>query len=348
LENEAPEDRRNQMNYHLPFHSRRALQMGLGLLGLVGTMLTGGRAAEVWLKDGGHLLGEIVRQGDQITVRSASLGEVRVPVASVARIVGEPPLPAAPPKAPDAAESATKPADTSVKPKQPPWKYRLDFGYFSQSINVSTVRFSVGANAQRKVGKNAYELNARWIYAETGSLKTEDRDEASFRWRRDASGRFFLQEVSSYVKDGILGIDVQFDQTLDCGYKVLQSGPRTASIGLGLVAQYRRIPVQPEGTGYFGQMFGEFQWKFNDRFSMIHTGRTQHLFNELATVSNSQGAVVRGTQGRYLYRYNLTFNGKVTDKITAGTGYEMLYDTTLSNPVLRRVERLTFNVGLTF
>jgi putative salt-induced outer membrane protein YdiY len=297
-------------------------------------------AAEVWLKDGGHLVGDLVRADGVLIVRTGSVGEVRVPLANVVRVNGEtPPAPSKPPP----------PPPQPVQAKPPPWKFRLEAGYFSQSVNVSTRRLSLSANAQRTVGKNAYQIDLRRLDARTGSVQVENRDDMSFRWRREMSAKFFLQEVSSYLQDGIRGIRAQFEQTLDTGYRFKQ-GPRVnASIGLGLVGQHRQMSnLQPEGTGFLGQVFSEFGWQINERFRLTLNSRFQSLFNEFGSFPNTQGVPISGAQGRYFYQYNLGLNSKVTERITAGVSHEEIYDTTIANPALRRDQRFTFNLGLNF
>lgn len=297
-------------------------------------------AAEVWLKDGGHLVGDVIRADGHVIVRTGSLGEVRVPVANVIRVNGETPVETAKPPLPP-----PKPPP----PRPPPWKFRIEAGYFSQSVNVSTRRLSLGANAQRTFGKNACELNLRRLDAKTGAVRIENRDEASFRWRREMSAKYFLQEVSSYLRDGIRGIRAQYEQTLDTGYRLLQRPRVSASIGLGLVGQHRQMSVQqPEGTGFLGQVFGELGWQINERFRLTLNGRLQSLLNEFGSFPNSQGVPVNGAQGRYFYQHNTALNSKVTERITAGVSHEEICDTTIANPDLRRDRRFTFNLGLNF
>jgi putative salt-induced outer membrane protein YdiY len=314
---------------------RPRLRRWSGLLAAVG-WIVGAPAAEVWLKDSGHLVGDLARAEGLLIVRTGSVGEVRVPLENVVRVSGEsPPAPAKPPP--------------PVQSKPPPWKFRLEAGYFSQSVNVSTRRLSLSAHAQRTAGKNDYQIDLRRLDARTGSVQVENRDDMSFRWRREVSAKLFLQEVSSYLQDGIRGIRAQFEQTLDTGYRFMQ-GPRVnASIGLGLVGQHRQMSIlQPEGTGFLGQVFSEFGWQINERLRLTLNSRFQSLFNELGSFPNTQGVPVSGAQGRYFYQYNLGLNSKVTERITAGVSHEEIYDTTIANAALRRDQRFSFNLGLNF
>lgn len=332
---------------------RRAKEVALAWVVALGSA----QAGEVWLQDGGHLVGEVSRAEGHVIVRTASLGELRVSEAHVLRVEEDPPRPdgaaaplpppepqpAPPPPAPEPA-----PPPPAAAPKPPPWSYHIEAGYFNQSVNVVTRSLSLSASAQRTVGKNAYSVSLRRLEAKSGAVQSEERDELNARWRREMSARLFVQEVTSYVRDGIRGIKAQYEQTVDTGYRVVQRPRFDFSMGLGLVGQHREVVGQPGGTGFLGQIFGEMGWQINERFRFTLSSRFQSLFNEYGSFPNTHGVPVNGSQGRYFYQFNAALSTKVTERISAGVRHEGFYDTTIADPSLRRDRRFTFNLGLNF
>ncbi|MBE7539378.1 MAG: DUF481 domain-containing protein [Opitutaceae bacterium] len=216
-------------------------------------------------------------------------------------------------------------------------------------MNIVTRRISLAANAQRTIGRNSLEANIQWVDSRIGTILVEKRDEASFRWRRDMSARYFFQEVTSYLKDGIRRIDAQYEQSVDGGYRLLQRPRLNALIGLGLVGQERQMAIpQPEGVGLLGQFFVESNWQMTTRMSFDMTGRIQSRLTPFGAFPNPQGIPAGNEYGRYFYQYNLKLNNKLRDNITLGVSREQIHDSSIANPAFRRDQRITVNLGLNF
>ncbi len=255
------------------------------------------------------------------------------------------PKPAAPPAAP-AAQPAAKPAPATVaksepaaRPARPPWKGKVEFGFKQQSGRSDRVDFDIRADAQRTLGRNSYLGNTRILYGKLNGRIISDRQEGSFRWRRDFSKTVFSQSLTSYYSDEVKSIDHNYEQNLGFGYRLLDRPAHVVNAGLGLTGQYRESTNTTTEGYLLTEFFEDYTYKINGRFTL-----TQNL---LAQWSSKEAPNNPAAQN-YKVRFNAALQGRVTTKLSMNLRFEYEFDNSILNRSARTDQRISSSLGYAF
>ena len=306
------------------------MKMTGALLGLLVLALPG--AAAVWtLANGDRLTGELVREDAAfVEVQHAQLGRLKLPRAALQ-------APVAPPAPPTA-------ADTAVKPKIPKWKRQVDLGYSQQSGAKEKQDLSVRLQVDGRHGDNTFRGTARLLQTEVDTKTVTDRREADFRWRYDVNKRLFTQALTTYAEDGVRKIDLNIEQQLGGGYRLLDNARHKANVGLGAVVQYLDREDTEQQTALLGSFFQDYAYEMNSRVKL--TQESTFMYSDTGALTTRSGVLVNApTEGSYRLRFNTGVQSKVTDHMSLNLRFEYDYDRSILESELRADQRFTTSLG---
>lgn len=280
---------------------------------------------------------------------SATTTPAKPPAAVAAKAASPPPAATKAAPAPEPAPKpspAAKPAAASVaksepaaKPSRPPWRGKVEFGFKQQSGRSDRVDFDVRADAQRSLGRNSYRANTRVLYAKSNDRIISDRQEGSFRWRRDFSKTIFSQSLTTYYSDDVKSIDHNYEQNIGFGYRVLDRPAHIVNAGLGLTGQYRQT-VNATNEGYvLGEFFEDYTYKINGRFTL-----TQDFLAQWSSKAASNNPAAQN----YKFRFNAALQGRVTTKLSVNLRFEYEFDNAIANRNARTDQRISSSLGYAF
>lgn len=297
-------------------------------------------AATTWtLANGDRLTGELVREdADFLEVQHAQLGRLKLPRTALQAPAAAPASKAAP------AGSATPASKTAVKPVVPKWKRQIDLGYAQQSGAREKQDLSVRVQVDGKVGANTYRGTARLLRTDADNLTVTDRREADFRWRYDINKRLFAQALTTYTEDGVRKIDLNLEQQVGGGYRVVDGERHKANVGLGAVMQYLDRVNTDEQTALLGSFFQDYAYEVNSRVKL--TQESSFMYSDTGALTSRSGVLVNApTEGSYRLKFNTGVQSKVTDRMSLNVRFEYDYDRSVLDSELRADQRLTTSLG---
>lgn len=320
--------------------------------------------AELHLNNGDRITGHVIMRVDgKIHFRSDVLGDLVVNETDAA-IVDTPevpvePLSGLPPTQPK--PKAKKPAAGTVAanesgliqpapPPPPKWKGKVEFGFHNQSGRSEINNTSLRAEAELKSGRDSYRATGRYLYGENNGNLASDRNDASFRWRREMSERVFGQSLTSYARDQITQINLNLEQNGSLGYQLVQNDQHKVNVGAGLTAQYRDAEGLEPGFNYFGELFQDYTYKINGRLTVSQALNALYSPNGRARLATStiNTNTLADDVDNYKVRFNSTLQGKMSERISLNLRYEYEYDNAVLNREARSDQRVTSSVGYAF
>jgi putative salt-induced outer membrane protein YdiY len=321
---------------------------------LLVSSFTHSNAAELHFNNGDRISGEVVRRVDgKIHFLSPLLGNlviaeteaviIETPDTPTESLAGLPPV---------IEQVRLRDADVprpQQRPAPPPkWKGKLEFGFNNHSGRIEAKSLNLRGETTYVKKANNYRVNARYLYGETNGLITSDRRDASFRWRRELSGKVFAQTATSYFSDRVARVDANLEQNAGFGYKFLTQDRSTASVGGGLTLQYRDAAGVENGATVLGEFFQDYSYKINGRLTF-----SQDL-NALYSPDPRTRTVIAGTSAlseeadNYKIRFNSTLQGKLSERISLNLRYEYEYDNAILLKDNRSDQRVSSSLGYSF
>ncbi|HEY0968089.1 MAG TPA: DUF481 domain-containing protein [Opitutaceae bacterium] len=345
----------------------KPLRLRLLLLGytLITTALIIGVAKgadELRFKNGDRLTGEVIAQADGvIRFRTAALGELQVaatevtvinlPDTPVESLAGLPPqstapaavqAPANPTPVPAGARTAagTHPAPkASAQPTPSRWRGKVEFGFKQESGTTESIDFSLRGEAERKIERNQFRATGRTIYGEKNDRKSADRNDASFRWRRDFDNDLFSQSLTTYLSDKIKAIDASYEQNVGIGYRVLNRDRHIVNAGVGATAQYREALGADPNVQLLAEFFEDYTYKINGRFTLTQNSFVQWTDDDSAALAGRQN---------YKVQFDAALQGKFTDRLSMNLRFEHEFDNSVVKRDARTDQRITSSLGYAF
>lgn len=321
------------------------------------------RAAQLHLSNGDRITGEVVQRVDgkiyfnatlfgQIIVDETEAALVETPETPVESLAGLPPIKKSKPAKTILVQStdASPAHEDSDLPMPPKWKGKMEFGFLNQSGRREVLNASLRAEAERKTGPDNFRALGRYFYGENDNKVASDRQDASFRWRHDISGRIFAQSLTSYTRDQITQIDINLEQNGSMGYQVLQSEAQKATIGAGLTMQYREAEGFNSGVNYLGEVFQDYSYKINGRLTLTQAINALYSPNSRVRLISSATSLNKLTDEaeNYKVRFNSALQGKMSERISLNLRYEYEYDNAILDKNGRTDQRITSSVGYAF
>lgn len=274
------------------------------------------------LGNGDSLRGKVVKVEDGVIYfQSEALGLLTLPSSGVILEETDPAksvtsaLPGVDSTEPTEVTQPEANPDTPVVARKAPWKKDVEFGFTLQSGRKDKMDISGRFTAQRNVKQDQYRLQARYLYSETNSLKSNDLLNTLARWRRDLSPRLFTQAITAYGFDEIKHIDHDFSQGVGVGRKFYNLDTFSLSLGGGATVRYRDENGDPPGWKYMVDAFQDMNYQINDIFQ----------------VSQDASILVEPDDpDNYTFRLNAALIGKITQQVNLSMRYEYDYDNSLS------------------
>jgi len=290
---------------------RYSLSLLFGLV-LVATLQAETRLV---LGNGDSLRGEVVKVEDGVIhFQSDALGLLTLPSTGVTLEETDPAKSVAKSSREQSPPAQNEP-DGPVVVKKVPWKKDIEFGFTLQSGRKNLMDISGRFSAQRNIMQDQYRVQARYLYSENNSIKSNDLLDSSFRWRRDFTPRMFTQALTAYGFDQIKHINHDFSQGVGVGRKFYNLDTFNFSLGGGATARYRDERGDPDHMNYMVDAFQDMDYQINKIFRV------------------SQDASVRlepDDPDNYEFQVNAALIGKITSSISMSMRYEYQYDNSLS------------------
>jgi putative salt-induced outer membrane protein YdiY len=327
-------------------------------LGLLLGLTTATHADVLKLANGDLLQGKLVgREGGIIRWEHPQLGLLSVPAASAT--IESSPVPATPeialvplPGAAAKPASAQKSAATE-KPATPaarPWRTVVESGVSLQSGRSDRTDINLRAESTFKRRRNEVRLQARYVYSQADKAVTSERTEASLRWRRELSNRWFAQTTGSYYASEIKGIDHNVEQNLGVGYRLAKSERTSASVGAGITGQYREVVGADPGDSLFGEIFQDFALKLSPRLELGEELAANYSPSGrgIRILPNGQVQIINTDVTNYTLALKSFLRGKLTETLSLALRYEYDFDNTYVSGSAKGDQRITTTVGYAF
>jgi len=313
------------------------------------------------LGNGDRLTGTVLKKKHgKIYFHSDVLGDIVAP-ANAVTIVESPPsstpvdsLASLPPHAASPTPPVT-PARLAnaapVKPAVTPWAGKFELGYDNQLTNVRTVTTSVRTELSRTVRADDYLIKAKYLYADSAQVPTADEADGEFRVRHNLDTRIFLESDSTAEEDRIQRINFEGEEKSDVGYKLLPGTNNLLDVGVGVVGQYLNADGIEKGWDYLGNVFQDYTYKINGRYSFTEDASAQTSPDRQERFG---GAVVAGaptlsgTVADYAYKFHATLQGKLTKHLSLNLHYDYEFNNVVLDPAARGEQRVTTTVGYGF
>lgn len=321
------------------------------LAGLVAPLLMslslqwiGAEEVRISLRNGDVLRGRLISEVDVVLIEHAILGDVEIPKRSVRSIIR-----------PNRNEAEKEDGDEEVADGEDPvgsaertpdpwmkgiiraisfedWTRQFEFGMNLQSGRRDKFDYNARYNMRRRIEKNDFRFEARRYFGETEEEKTTDRVYSNFRWRRDFSPGLFYQTDTLYSSDEIKEIDVNIEQTVGLGYRLLNQRSLKVSTGAGLSGRYREDSVDNGNTNYLLDMFQDLDYRLGTRLRLTQEFRI---------------ALPPDERSDYEYVFQAGVVSKVTDALHFSLRYQLEYDRSLPED-RREDQRVVSSVGIDF
>lgn len=312
-------------------------------------------AAELHLSNGDRVTGTVIMRADsKIHFRSDLLGELVVDETDAA-IVEAPDTPVEtlsglpPPTRPTETQSSTALVSAPSAPPPLKWKGKLEFGFFSQGGRSEINNTSIRVETEKKDHADSLRAVGRYLYGENNGDIASDRIDASFRWRHDMSPRVFSQTLSSYAKDRVTQIDLNFEQNGSLGYQLIAADHHRVSVGAGLTMQYRDAEGIEPGLNTFGEIFQDYTYKLNGHMTISQALNALYSPNGGVRLNSTKAVpTLTDDANNYKVRFNSTLQGKMSEHISLNLRYEFEYDNAILDKEARSEQRITSSIGYAF
>lgn len=230
------------------------------------------------------------------------------------------------------------------------WRSKVSFGFNWQDGKKQQRDINLRFEADRKSGPNQYRFQTRYRFTDTNGTMNADRRDAGVRWRREFDERWFSQTNTTYFDDNVREIDLNIDQNVGVGYKLIKSDRAKASVGAGVTVQYREAAGIKDGIAKFGEFFQDLVFRLNDRVEFAQEAAA--LFSPddrpLGTLSSGPMVVVPKDVANYRVTFQSVLRGRVTESVTVNLRYEYEFDNAVINRDARADQRVSTSLGYVF
>lgn len=252
------------------------------------------------------------------------------------------------PAPPFGLEPAPSPPAAAPAPER--WKGKVELGSVQQSGRTDTLSYNARAEAEKKARRHTLRANARALYAEQNNRISADRHDASFRWRYDLSKRTFSQAHTTYYRDEVIQIQVNLEQNLGVGFRVLDQPRQVVNVGVGATAQYREWDAGTNGWAPYAELFQDYTFRINDRITFTQDAVAQYSPSDRAynIPNRTAPTTLSPDQQNYKVRFNSTLQGKVTERVSVNLRFEFELDNAIQLEDARQTQRITTSLGYAF
>lgn len=321
----------------------------MALSALTGVRLS---AAELVFGNGDRLTGTVTkRENGKVYFHSQAVGDI-VALEKDVTIVDKPASPV-PPNSLTGLPPQKKVTPTVAKPTKTPWTGKVELGYDNQLTNIRTVSTVAKASADRTIDNFDIMATARYLYGSSDDLPTTDQMDGEFRLRDNLNTRLFLQSDTTAGDNKIQEVNFEGQENVGAGVKVVKTERTTFDMGAGVSGQYLNAFGIQEGWNYLGNVFQDYTFKLNGRYTFMEDVWAQYSPDQrdrfAVDVSNPNSLVATtGSDLDYAYKLHTTLQGMITKHLSLNLHWEYEYNNAILNNALRGEERITTTLGYGF
>lgn len=230
------------------------------------------------------------------------------------------------------------------------WRSKVDVGFNWQDGSKEKQDISLRFESRRKLGRSDYRIQARYLFSETNGTTSADSRDAGLRWRRDFNERWFSQTNTTYSDDAVREIDLNVDQNVGFGYRLLTSERAKANFGAGVTVQYRHAAGADEGVAKFGEFFQDLVWRFNERFEFAQEASALYSPDDrpLGAPTGPPGMIVLSDVPNYRISFESVLRGYLTTTLSLNLRFEYEFDNAIANRDARADQRISTSLGYAF
>jgi putative salt-induced outer membrane protein YdiY len=239
--------------------------------------------------------------------------------------------------------AATDPKKNAKPEVTPQWKRQLEFGYVQQSGAKDKQDLVMRGQLDGREGAHTFRAIGRLLRSEANGKTVTDRNEGNLRWRFDINKRLFTQALTTYEEDDVRKIDLNLEQQIGGGYRIIDSERHQANVGLGVGMQYLQRQTISGETALLGSVFQDYTYQLTTRLKLVQEASV--LLSDRGTLNLKSGTTSTSTDGSYRLKFNTGLQSKVTEHMSLNVRFEYDYDRSVLESDLRADQRLTTALG---
>ena len=274
------------------------------LVFLITAMIMGGSrvmADEIWLKNGDHISGTIVRlDSGQLTLKTSYAGEISIKWSEIKSIKSENPVKVV--LGPDSQLSGTLTPDDEGKikifsektqdpvtvqiaqiesinppPPEPPLKTkaRVNFGLNITDGNTETQNIYGDGELIARTKKNRFTLGGVYLRSEDDGSRTADSTRGYMKYDYFLNQKWYLYANATGEKDKFKDLDLRTSFGIGAGYQFLETDITNLSFEAGASYVNEDFIVASDNdftSGRWGLRFDHFFWTKAVQFFHYHMG----------------------------------------------------------------------------
>lgn len=218
------------------------------------------------------------------------------------------------------------------------WQNRMELGLNYLSGEAEKQSFNFRLRTQREKAPHSIRIDGSYRTSRTETSPgvitvTENRVQASARYRYAFRKGFFIQSDTRYNRQPIKGIFSEMDESVGVGYKWLDSkrwsGTVTPNFGMG----YQRIGTEDGEVSFFTSFLQDVEFNVSDRLTLSEESNLTY---------------VPGDEGSYKWNGNLNLENKLNSRLSLNLRYEVTYDQRVADNVDQTWQSVSLSLGADF
>lgn len=218
----------------------------------------------------------------------------------------------------------------SEEPEDKPWKVHIELSYVNTSGNVNTQTLSEKLEIKREGELNRLYLKNSALYSTQERRETANRLDASGRWERLLTDRFFFFLTGGYERDKFSGYEYKINGGPGVGYDLIKTDKHELKLLLSTPYYYNKI--EGNGIDNYGSAKLELYYQWNIRENLKLKESASYFVN----LSDTQ---------TYFVNSETSLEVKINDYVSLGVGYKLAYQNKPPEPGIKRTDT-TFSTSL--
>ncbi|RLJ71416.1 putative salt-induced outer membrane protein [Hydrogenivirga caldilitoris] len=210
------------------------------------------------------------------------------------------------------------------------WSIHIEFSYVSTSGNVRTQTLSEKLEIKREGRVHRVFLKNSALYATQEGSETANRIDASARYERLFTKRFFGFLTTGYERDKFSGYEYKLNGGPGIGYDLLKT--KRHELKLLMATPYYYNKVENDGVDNYASARAEVYYQWNIRENL----KFKESANYLVKLSDTK---------TYFLNSETSLEVKVNSYISLGVGYKVAYQNKPPEPGIKRTDT-TFSTSL--
>lgn len=218
----------------------------------------------------------------------------------------------------------------SEEPKEKLWSVHIELSYVRTSGNIDTQTLSEKLEIKREGKVNRFFLKNSALYSTQDNRETANRIDASGRWERLFTERFFGFLTTGYERDKFSGYEYKVNGGPGIGYDLLKTEKHELKLLLSTPYYYNK--VENDGVDNYGTAKAELYYQWN----ILENLRLKENANYLVNLSDTK---------TYFVNSETSLEVKINSNISLGVGYKLAYQNRPPEPGIKRTDT-TFSTSL--